>query len=49
MVALGGLLIGNAAPPWLPAMEIGLGLLWLAALFTLYTGFDYLKTGLKHF
>ncbi len=49
MVALAGLLIGEAAPSWLPATDIGLGLLWLAALFTLYTGFDYLKAGLKHF
>ncbi|MCH7631129.1 MAG: CDP-diacylglycerol--glycerol-3-phosphate 3-phosphatidyltransferase [Proteobacteria bacterium] len=49
MIALGALLIGNAAPPWLPAMEIGLTLLWLSAIFTLYTGYDYLKAGLKHF
>ncbi len=49
MIALGALLIGNAAPPWFPAMEIGLTLLWLAAIFTLYTGYDYLKAGLKHF
>ena len=49
MVALGGLLIGEAAPEWLPATDIGLGLLWLAAIVTLYTGLDYLKAGLKHF
>jgi len=49
MTALSGLLLGEAAPPWLPAVDIGLGLLWLAAVFTLYTGFDYLKAGLKHF
>ena len=49
MIALGALLIGKAAPPWFPAMEIGLTLLWLAAIFTLYTGYDYLKAGLKHF
>lgn len=49
MGALAGLLIGNAAPEWLPAIDIGLGLLWLAAIFTLYTGLDYLKAGLKHF
>lgn len=48
MLALGALLIGHAAPPWLPAYEIGLISLWLAALLTLYTGYDYLRAGLKH-
>ena len=48
MIALGALLIGSAAPPWFPALDIGIGLLWLAAVLTLYTGFDYLKAGLKH-
>ena len=49
LIALGALLIGNAAPVWLPALDIGLALLWLAAIFTLYTGYDYLRAGLKHF
>lgn len=49
MIALGALLIGNSAPPWLPAMTIGLTLLWVAALLTLYTGYDYVRAGLKHF
>ena len=48
MIALGALLIGDASPQWFPAMDIGLGLLWLAAVLTLYTGFDYLKAGIKH-
>jgi len=48
MIALGGLLMGKAAPAWLPAMDISLTLLWIAAILTLYTGFDYLKAGLKH-
>lgn len=48
MVALGALLIGDAAPPWLPAWEVGITLMWLAAVLTLYTGYDYLRTGLKH-
>jgi cardiolipin synthase len=30
------------------ATAIGLGLLWVAALVTLYTGFDYFRAGLKH-
>lgn len=48
MIALGGLLWGAAAPEWLPAIPISLTLLWIAAVLTLYTGFDYLKAGLKH-
>jgi CDP-diacylglycerol--glycerol-3-phosphate 3-phosphatidyltransferase len=48
MVALGALLIGQAAPSWLPAYEIGLVCIWLAATLTMYTGYDYLKAGLKH-
>lgn len=48
MIALGGLLMGDAAPDWLPAMTISLTLLWIAAGLTLYTGLDYLRAGLKH-
>jgi cardiolipin synthase len=28
--------------------EIGLVLLWIAALLTIYTGYDYFRAGLKH-
>ncbi|RUU53157.1 CDP-diacylglycerol--glycerol-3-phosphate 3-phosphatidyltransferase, partial [Mesorhizobium sp. M2C.T.Ca.TU.002.02.1.1] len=28
--------------------QIGLVLLWVAALVTLYTGYDYFRAGLKH-
>ena len=49
LVALSTLLIGDAAPPWFPALDAGLVLLWLAAVLTLYTGYDYLRAGLKHF
>jgi cardiolipin synthase (CMP-forming) len=49
MTALGFLIVGDAAPtamlPVLPIGEIGL---WIAAALTLYTGYDYLATGLKH-
>ncbi len=48
MVALGFLLIGTAAPFGIPAAEIGGYGLWLAALLTLYTGYDYLRAGLHH-
>lgn len=45
MVAIGALLMGDAGP-WVPAViwkSMGLGCLWIAAILTLYTGFDYLK------
>jgi len=29
-------------------LTAGLALLWLSALVTLYTGWDYLRAGLKH-
>ena len=48
MLALGALLIGEAAPPWLPAEPVGLACMWLAAALTMYTGYGYLRTGLKH-
>ena len=48
MVALGALIIGEAAPDWLPAEPVGLVCLWLAAVLTLYTGYGYLRAGLRH-
>jgi CDP-diacylglycerol--glycerol-3-phosphate 3-phosphatidyltransferase len=50
MVALSALLVGDAADPICScqAVNIGLGLLWAAAVLTLYTGFDYFRAGLKH-
>lgn len=48
MVALGALLIGDSAPAWLPANEVGYVGLWVAAILTLITGYDYLRAGLKH-
>jgi cardiolipin synthase (CMP-forming) len=45
MVALGFLIVGTAVPMAKPAGEF---LLWLAALLTIITGYDYLKAGLKH-
>jgi len=30
-------------------IKIGAGLLWIAALLTLYTGFDYLQAAVVHF
>ena len=49
MVAIGFLLVGDAGPPALPVRLIGEALLWLAAVLTIYTGYDYLRAGLDHF
>lgn len=49
MVALAGLVWSEGGPSLgLPANEIGIALLWVAAVLTLYTGIDYLRAGLKH-
>ncbi|MBX9634954.1 MAG: CDP-diacylglycerol--glycerol-3-phosphate 3-phosphatidyltransferase [Magnetospirillum sp.] len=48
MVALPVLLVGDYGPDFLPVRMIGEALLWLAALLTLVTGWDYLQSGLKH-
>ncbi|MEM9106505.1 MAG: CDP-diacylglycerol--glycerol-3-phosphate 3-phosphatidyltransferase [Pseudomonadota bacterium] len=49
MVAIGFLLAGPAGDKVLPyTTEIGIGLLWIAALITIYTGYDYFRAGLKH-
>ena len=48
MVAIGVLLIGDAGPAALVLPEIGRALLWLAAILTLVTGYDYLQAGLRH-
>ena len=48
MVAIGVLIVGNAGPAFLPVAAIGEMLLWVAALLTLVTGYDYLRAGLSH-
>jgi cardiolipin synthase (CMP-forming) len=49
LIALGFLIAGRAGEFVLPGTtKIGLGLLWLSAILTLYTGWDYLKAGFKH-
>jgi cardiolipin synthase len=48
MVALGFLIVGSAAPWWIPAELIGEIGIWIAALITLITGYDYLKSGLRY-
>ena len=48
LVALGGLILGEAAPTWLPAEFIGLSCLWIAAALTAYTGYGYMRAGMRH-
>lgn len=49
MVAIGFLLAGPAGDKLLPyTSELGITLLWISAILTLYTGWDYFKAGLKH-
>lgn len=48
MVALPLLLLGDAGPAILPLREMGEVSLWVAAVLTLITGWDYLRSGLKH-
>jgi len=49
LVAVGFLIAGDAGDAILPGVtKIGISLLWLSALLTLYTGWDYLQAGLHH-
>jgi cardiolipin synthase (CMP-forming) len=50
MLALGFLIVGHAGPYLWIAKTVTYGYvgLWLAALLTVVTGYDYLRTGLKH-
>ncbi|WP_438749239.1 CDP-diacylglycerol--glycerol-3-phosphate 3-phosphatidyltransferase [Pararhizobium sp. O133] len=49
MLALGFLLAGPAGDKVLPyTTQIGISLLWVAAILTIYTGYDYFRAGLKH-
>ncbi|SJZ87534.1 CDP-diacylglycerol--glycerol-3-phosphate 3-phosphatidyltransferase [Enhydrobacter aerosaccus] len=46
MAAIAFLLVGDAAAPIITT--VGLWLIWIAAGLTLITGYDYLRTGLRH-
>ena len=48
MVALGFLIVGDTGPEAVPVQMIGEIGLWIAALLTLVTGYDYLRVGLGH-
>jgi cardiolipin synthase len=48
MTAIGFLIVGDAGPDAVPIALIGEIGLWLAAILTLVTGYDYLRAGLTH-
>ncbi len=48
MIAIGFLIVGDTGPDDLPVRLIGEVGLWLAAGLTLITGYDYLRSGLRH-
>jgi CDP-diacylglycerol--glycerol-3-phosphate 3-phosphatidyltransferase/cardiolipin synthase len=48
LVSLGFLIAPPKGLSFLDTETIGLGLLWAAALLTLYSGWDYMRAGMKH-
>lgn len=48
MFALGFLIVHDASPAWIPSVWIGEIGVWIAAILTLITGYDYLRAGLVH-
>jgi cardiolipin synthase len=48
LIALGFLIVGDHGPDILHVRITGEIGLWIAAVLTLYTGWDYLQTGLRH-
>src|ERR1700719_3527679 len=49
LVAIGFLIAGDAGEQIIPATTlIGIVLLWVSAIFTIYTGWDYFRAGIHH-
>ena len=49
LIAIGFLIAGPAGDTVLPhTTTMGIGLLWIAAALTLYTGYDYFRAGIRH-
>jgi cardiolipin synthase len=49
MIALGFLLAGEAGDKIFPYnTDMGIAILWIAAILTIYTGYDYFRAGLDH-
>jgi cardiolipin synthase len=49
LIALAILILSESGISIVPILSIGKFALWSAASLTLYTGYDYLRSGLKHF
>lgn len=49
LLALAILILSESGISIIPILFIGKIALWSAGILTLYTGYDYLKSGLKHF
>ena len=49
LIALAILILSESGIAFIPILLIGKIALWSAGILTLYTGYDYLKSGLKHF
>ena len=49
LVAVGFLVAGEAGDQVVPMVsQVGIWLLWLSAMLTLYTGYDYMRAGLRY-
>jgi len=49
LIAIGFLLAGEAGDQVIPiTTQLGLLLLWISALVTIYTGYDYFRAGIHH-
>jgi cardiolipin synthase len=49
LISVGFLIAGEAGDAVIPGVtKVGIVLLWLSALLTFYTGWDYLQAGLRH-
>ena len=49
LIALAILILSESGISFIPILFMGKIALWSAGILTLYTGYDYLKSGLKHF
>jgi cardiolipin synthase len=48
MVSLGALILAGALIQWPWVHQVGIVSLWVAAVLTLVTGWDYLRVGIRH-
>jgi len=49
LIALGILILSEGGISFVPILFFGKIALWIAGILTLYTGYDYLKSSIKHF